>query len=63
MKSFNKWLNNQGRNELWKNFVLILGGNGLAQIITILVTPFISRLFLPSALARWLYLWAFMVFL
>jgi O-antigen/teichoic acid export membrane protein len=52
MKSLNKLLKNPGGTELWRNFVLLLGGNGLAQIITIIVTPFISRLFLPSAFGQ-----------
>lgn len=40
------------KSELKKNAAVLLGGNGLAQIITVLVYPIVARLYAPSAFGQ-----------
>ena len=40
------------KSELRKNIAILIGGNGLAQIVTLLLYPFIARLYHPSAFGQ-----------
>jgi O-antigen/teichoic acid export membrane protein len=50
-KTWHQLFNFRG-SELRKNAALLIGGNGLAQVITVLVYPFIARLYPPSAFGQ-----------
>jgi lipopolysaccharide exporter len=48
MKTINQLISRLRKNELYKNIFLLTSGNGLAQIIPLIVYPIITRLYTPS---------------
>jgi len=52
MKIFYQHLFHIKKSEIRRNISLLIGGNGIAQVVSLIIYPFIARLFSPSAFGQ-----------